>query len=287
MPIVNANGIALDYEDAGHGFPVMFCHELAADRRSWDGVFNAFKDSYRCVRYNARGYPPSSVPGALESYAHETLVADLRELMRQLEIECAYIVGAATGGGIALSLALENPDTVRGLFLIGPGAGSFNREAWLAGAQSLADDIRVRGIAALAESLATAPQRQALRENHPEAWDLFLVEVQGLDPVGCANMVENAMMRRPTIPDLIPRIERLPMPVFVAVGDQDSPALEACAAIARHAPFGTLSTYPHCGHTLPLEEPGKLAAELREFLSALDKGEWRGWTRPALPMAGV
>src|SRR5262249_2894218 len=35
MPKVRANDVELYYEETGSGFPVIFCHEFAGDRRSW------------------------------------------------------------------------------------------------------------------------------------------------------------------------------------------------------------------------------------------------------------
>lgn len=46
---------------------------------------------------------------------------DLRELLRILGIESAHLVGLSMGGGVALELALEHPDTARSLVLVGAG----------------------------------------------------------------------------------------------------------------------------------------------------------------------
>ena len=36
MPKLQLNGIELYYEEAGSGFPLVFCHEFAGDMRSWE-----------------------------------------------------------------------------------------------------------------------------------------------------------------------------------------------------------------------------------------------------------
>ena len=52
----------LHYEEAGQGTPLVFVHEFAGDCRSWEAQLRFFARRYRCIAYNARGYPPSSVP---------------------------------------------------------------------------------------------------------------------------------------------------------------------------------------------------------------------------------
>jgi pimeloyl-ACP methyl ester carboxylesterase len=56
------DGIKLYYEETGAGLPIVFVHEFAGDHRSWEPQVRHFSRRYRCITYNARGYPPSDVP---------------------------------------------------------------------------------------------------------------------------------------------------------------------------------------------------------------------------------
>ena len=63
MPMLAADdGVNLYYEEAGAGTAVVFVHEFAGDARSWEPQLRCFSRRYRCIAYNARGYPPSEVP---------------------------------------------------------------------------------------------------------------------------------------------------------------------------------------------------------------------------------
>ena len=62
MPYVDAYGAKLYFEESGHGYPIIFIHEFASDIRGWEAQVRYFSRSYRCIAYNARGYPPSDVP---------------------------------------------------------------------------------------------------------------------------------------------------------------------------------------------------------------------------------
>jgi len=57
------DGVKLYYEETGSGDPLVFVHEFAGDFRSWEPQVRHFSRYYRCLTYNARGYPPSHVPG--------------------------------------------------------------------------------------------------------------------------------------------------------------------------------------------------------------------------------
>ena len=56
------DGVKLFYEEEGEGETLVFVHEFAGDYRSWEPQIRFFSRRYRCVVYNARGYPPSDVP---------------------------------------------------------------------------------------------------------------------------------------------------------------------------------------------------------------------------------
>ena len=70
MPhLTTDDGVKLYYEEAGTGMPIVFVHEFAGDYRSWEPQVRYFGRRYRCIAYNARGYPPSDVPDGVELFA--------------------------------------------------------------------------------------------------------------------------------------------------------------------------------------------------------------------------
>ena len=72
MPTITADdGVKLYYEEAGQGTPILFVHEFMGEYRSWEPQLRYFSRRYRCIAYNARGYPPSDVPERVEDYGFE------------------------------------------------------------------------------------------------------------------------------------------------------------------------------------------------------------------------
>ena len=62
VPFIESQGVRLYYEEAGSGTPVLFAHEFGGDMRSWEPQMRFLSRYFRCIAFNARGYPPSDVP---------------------------------------------------------------------------------------------------------------------------------------------------------------------------------------------------------------------------------
>jgi pimeloyl-ACP methyl ester carboxylesterase len=62
MPYVDAVGAKLHFEESGYGYPIIFIHEFGSDIRGWEAQVRYLSRAYRCIAYNARGYPPSDIP---------------------------------------------------------------------------------------------------------------------------------------------------------------------------------------------------------------------------------
>jgi len=98
MPhLTTDDGVGLYYEEAGNGLPIVFVHEFAGDHRSWEPQLRHFARRYRCIAYNARGYPPFDVPEEVERYSQERARDDVRAVMDALGIEQAHMVGNSMG----------------------------------------------------------------------------------------------------------------------------------------------------------------------------------------------
>ena len=79
--------VKLYYEDSGSGIPIVFVHEFAGDYRSWESQVRYFARCYRCITYNARGYPPSDVPADGERYSQDRARDDIRAVLDALKID--------------------------------------------------------------------------------------------------------------------------------------------------------------------------------------------------------
>ena len=112
-------GARIHYELAGDGEPVVFVHGFACDLSMWEPQIPDFSSRFHTLRYDARGFGRSSLPGA-EPYGH---YHDLAAMIEQLDLAPAHVVGLSRGGSIALNFAITYPRLVRKLVLAGASPG--------------------------------------------------------------------------------------------------------------------------------------------------------------------
>jgi pimeloyl-ACP methyl ester carboxylesterase len=94
----NSGDIDLYYEDHGRGTPVILIHGWPLSGRSWERQVPALLDAgYRVITYDRRGFGESSKP--VSGYEYDTLAADLRTLMTNLDLRNVTLVGFSMGGG--------------------------------------------------------------------------------------------------------------------------------------------------------------------------------------------
>lgn len=113
MPHATADdGAQLYYETTGTGTPLVFVHEFAGDTRSWELQVRHFARRYRCITFNARGYPPSDVPQTPSQYSQAYAADDIRAVLDTLEVARAHVVGLSMGGFATLHFGFRHSDRV-------------------------------------------------------------------------------------------------------------------------------------------------------------------------------
>src|ERR1700723_4478183 len=122
--VTTDDGVPLYYEEPGSALPVVFVHEFAGDLRSYEPQLRYFARRYRCIVYNARGYPPSDVPENFERYSQERARDDIRAVLDALNIAKAHIVGISMGGFAVLHFGFAYPERADSLVVAGCGYGA-------------------------------------------------------------------------------------------------------------------------------------------------------------------
>ncbi|MCR6733001.1 MAG: alpha/beta hydrolase [Afipia sp.] len=279
MPYVDASGAKLYYEETGSGYPIIFVHEFGSDCREWEIQVRHFSRAYRCIAYNARGYPPSDVPDDLNQYGWEFAVDDIAAVMRGVGIARAHIVGLSMGGYAALQFGLRYPEQASAIVAAGAGTGSppSLREAWLKEASATARGFLERGMAVMAEEMGHSPTRIQLKHKNPRGWQDFMDHLRQHSARGMSNTMARYQTLRPSLHDFQDQFARLTTPVLLAVGDEDAPCIETNLMLKAAIPTAGLWMCPNTGHAINLEEPATFNAQVESFLSAVERGTWRRW----------
>ena len=277
MPYLTTDdGIKLYYEETGTGIPVVFVHEFAGDYRSYEPQVRHFGQRYRCITYNARGYPPSEVPNDLERYSQDRARDDIRAVLDALKIEQAHIVGLSMGGFATLHFGFTYPGRARSLVVAGCGYGASagEREKFTEEVESAAQRFETLGMAKASESYALGPTRVQYQNKDPRGWKEFADQLAGHSPEGAALTMRGVQKRRPSLFDLVDKMKTINAPTLIMTGDEDWSCLEPALLMKRTIETSALVVMPNSGHTINIEEPEAFNRHLADFFHAVEAGAW-------------
>ncbi len=277
MPHAKAeDGVRLYYEETGSGVPVIFVHEYAGDFRSWEAQLRHFGQQYRAIAYNARGYPPSDVPGDPTAYSQRHAADDIAAVLSHLGIDRAHVVGLSMGGFATLHFGFRHPARARSLVVAGCGYGAEKdtREKFRAEAEAVAAFIEQNGMHAFAEKYAYGPTRVQFENKDPRGFAEFRRMLAEHDPVGARYTQLGVQRERPSLYDLIDQMKSLRVPTLVLTGDEDWPCLRPGLLMKQTIPSAALAVMPNCGHAINIEDPDEFNRIVGAFVARVDAGRW-------------
>jgi pimeloyl-ACP methyl ester carboxylesterase len=270
------DGVQLHYEETGNGIPVIFVHEFAGDSRSWEPQLRHFGQRYRAIAFNARGYPPSDVPGSPGAYSQTRAADDIAAVLDHLRIDRAHVIGLSMGGFATLHFGFRHAARARSLCVGGCGYGAepAQRERFRAEAGTIAEFIKSKGMAAFAETYAFGPTRVQFENKDARGFAEFQRMLAEHSALGSANTQLGVQRERPSLYDLVEPMRRLEVPALVIHGDEDWPCLLPGVLMKQSIPTAALAVMPNCGHAINLEAPGEYNRIVGEFLAQVDAGRW-------------
>ena len=116
-----------NYHDLGDGFPVVFLHGSGPGvtaYANWNKLFPILKEKYRVIAPDMVGFGYTErVEG--QTYSMRVWVQQTTDLFDALGIEKANLVGNSFGGALAMSFAINYPERVNKLVLMGAMGVSF------------------------------------------------------------------------------------------------------------------------------------------------------------------
>ena len=239
------------YDETGEGPPLVLLHEGVVDSRIWERVVPLLAERHRVIRYDQRGFGNSPRPEGPYS-----LVEDLVAILDAAGLERAALVGASRGGNVALSTAVERPERLSALILLGSG---------LSGAQ-LNVDWTPDQIARW-ESAEEDDDWPAMAELDMEVW-----APMGVDPELRAMFLENAVWSNSEDPatdePMAERVSGITAPTLVITGGRDVRGInEIGDRLARDIPGAQSAVIEEADHMIPWRAPEELSHLVLDFLS--------------------
>src|SRR3712207_1313748 len=118
-PVELPNRVKLQYVEQGDpsGIPVLLLHGVTDSWRSFEPVLPHLPDSIHAFALTQRGHGDADRPAT--GYLPGDFAADVAAFMDALDIDAAVIAGSSLGSTVAQRFALDYPQRVLGLVLMG------------------------------------------------------------------------------------------------------------------------------------------------------------------------
>jgi 3-oxoadipate enol-lactonase len=259
---VEANGIEVAWFEVGLGDPVVLIHGLGDDHRAWRRVVAPLMLARRVILYDFRGHGQTTLgdpDGTLSQ-----LGGDLIALLDVLGLQRVTLAGFSLGGTIAMRAAIEHPERIAGLALVGTSSRvNGAARTWYETRARLVDhdDPELR-------ATLDVDTRDVYRNRPDEIEDGLRIRRQSTaDARGYANACR-AMAGLNEVP-LDDELGSIAAPTVILAGDVDQHCPpRAGELIAARIAGSKLQVLPDTGHPLPVERPAEVAQAILALGSA-------------------
>ena len=255
------NGALIHYRREGAGFPIVLLHAGVADSRMWQPQVEEFAKQFDVVRPDMRGFGDSELP-PVPWKPH----ADLLALIDELRLKPAFLVGCSMGGSLAIDFAIDNPERVSKLVLVGAGVSGQKQ------------DPRHEGLYAEVMAADERNDMKAVNEAEMYLWldgpyrprgyvaqplrDLFL-DMNGGNRRADWSRAPNQSLEPPAIE----RLNEITAPTLVIVGEADlEPIRETADMLASSIAGAHMEVVRDAAHLPNLEHPEEFNRLVLNFL---------------------
>ncbi|HWE70907.1 MAG TPA: alpha/beta fold hydrolase [Acidimicrobiales bacterium] len=274
-----SDGGTIHAVEAGVGPPIVLVHGVTLSVITWARQLAGLAADHRVIAIDQRGHGPSTA--GTDGYTLDRLAEDVIEVLHELDVEGAVLVGHSLGGMVSMTAAINSPDRladhVAGLALV---ATSSHPLANLPIPPAVVDRVGAWNERSLVR--AGEHGRRVIPGDSRLTWSMRLA--YGVRPDPAAVELGRTMMTAMSPASLGPlvrgigslrlreHLSAIDLPTLVVVGTRDllTPPRHA-RAIAEGILGAELVVLPGTGHMVMLECPDKLNTLLDEFSAKVTK----------------
>jgi len=263
MPVVQANGIDINYEVQGEGEPMVLIPYLAADQACYAFQVAEYAKHFTCYSMDPRGAGLSSKPEG--EYTTELMADDVAAFMQAAGVGRAHIFGVSLGASIGMWLTAKYPEAVKTLSLHSAWdkTDPFLRvivQGWRIMAEAL-DSVTEMVIAGILPFCLT-PELYAARPEYVDALAEF-VRGRPMPPVDAFMRQSGAVLAH----DATTVIGSIQAPTLITYGRHDIVTSTRFAGPLTEAIANTeLIVFEDCAHTAIYENVERFNTQTLDFL---------------------
>lgn len=260
-----ADGARIHVRDETHTDPwgpepevVLLVHGMCESSEAWFAWLPHLTRQYRVVRPDLRGLGRSGLPEPGHPWSMEGFADDLAEVLGQLGVARAHVVGAKMGGAVALTFAARHPQLTTTVTALGPVIRTATPGRTDLG--GFAEEVAGQGL----RGWAASSMRNRLGTAVPEAQVAWWIELFAATDERVTAEILTAVRGI----DLEPALGeiRAPAKVMVTAGNPMHGAEEMRRWVAM-IPDGTLDVVAGDGYHLAASAPDTSARTVAAFLA--------------------
>jgi pimeloyl-ACP methyl ester carboxylesterase len=260
---LDVSGSKIYYEERGAGPAIVLLHDGLLHAVTWDALWQAVGMKYHVIRYDRRGYGRSNPATGPFSPG-----ADLAKLLAHLKVEHAVVVGSSSGGALAIDFAVEHPQMVDGLFLIGPVLHGREYSAEFRDRANRNNEPMERGdIRAMASNWSQDPFLIAgvNEKARRKVYDQLVANAEKLKKY-------DGGLEEKLSPPASDRLREVKAPTLILVGEADMADVHShCRAINAGIRESTMEVVKDAGHLIQLEKPEEVVEKLEDFAKRCER----------------
>jgi pimeloyl-ACP methyl ester carboxylesterase len=261
-----ATGVRVPYGEHGDadGVPVVFLHPYADSHRFFELALPYLPAGIHAYLPTQRGHGDADKPPS--GYSLDELSGDVAAFLDAVGVGQAVVVGHSSGGYVAQRFALDHPDRVLGLVLVGAPRSLHGRRAPFADAVEAMEDPVDPDL--VRHVFGTIPLIRPV----PAAFVEAMITESAKVPAGVwrTALAELTAAVPPT------DTATITVSTLILWGEPDEVLRNEQEALAAAIPGSRLIGYPDTGHLIVWERPRQVAADIAAFTTQF---AYRQWTR--------
>jgi pimeloyl-ACP methyl ester carboxylesterase len=278
LKYLDLHGNRVAYLDEGHGDVILLLHGMAGSSQTWRSVLGPLSRKFRVIAPDLPGHGHSDKPRS--DYSLGAFAVFLRDLLDELGVTHATVVGQSLGGGIAMQFVYQHPDYCQRLVLmssggLGPDVGWTLRLLSAPGAELIMPIIAPPPVVAAGERVRSWFGKLGVSSPRgAEIWNAYSSFADAQSRQAFLRTLRSVVDYRGQAVSALNRLNVADVPVMVIWGDQDAiiPVEHAYAAHEAR-PDVRLEVLPGVGHFPQVERPTDVVDLINDFIGGTKAAE--------------
>ncbi|MCV7345307.1 alpha/beta fold hydrolase [Mycolicibacterium rhodesiae] len=272
LKFLDLHGDQVAYLDEGQGDVILLLHGMAGSSQTWRQMIRPLSRRYRVIAPDLPGHGRSDKPRS--DYSLGAFAVFLRDLLDELGVTHATVVGQSLGGGIAMQFVYQHPDYCRRLVLmnsggLGPDVGWTLRLLSAPGAELIMPIIAPPPVLAAGEKVRSLFSKLGITSPRGgEIWNAYSSFADAETRQAFLRTLRSVVDYRGQAVSALNRLHVATMPVMVIWGDQDAiiPVEHAYSAHETR-PDVRLEVLTGVGHFPQVERPMEVVELIDDFIA--------------------